>query len=87
MNNPVQIYLLTAKNCSKCIAMKALLRTAVVGENVTIKELDALSDEGIEIAIKYGADAVPSLIVNKKVLKITSKGCNVVEIRNAIHGK
>ena len=82
-----QVYLITTKNCPKCIAMKALLRTAMVGlVGVSVKELDSATDEAIDVAVKYGADSVPSLIVNGKVFQISGKGCNVVEIRNALNG-
>ena len=82
-----KIYLLTAENCSKCIAMKALLRTALADislDKVDYTELDALSDAGVEVAILFGADSIPSLIVNKKVFQISNGGCNVMEIKKAI---
>lgn len=67
--------------------MKALAETVVQKVGVDRAEcvvLDALSDEGVALAVQYGADEVPAIIVNGKVFQISRRNCNIASIKSVI---
>ena len=64
------IYFVYAKGCGNCKTVRACIASYLdrINQNCDYFELDSESEEALDLAIAYGAEEIPFVVINDNLL-------------------